>query len=156
MESWPSCLKACTIPMSTASYSNSIFRGVQLPAVPATWPPTGTANFCFFYPISIPHPNGQCSHPYRLIKSDPTSAFSKPTYAAAIALMNNFQRNVTIEETLTDLQLAEQTAFIDAVMETTVMKALHEFLISKGMLPVLDDKSVDNRLTRSSHRRGQC
>lgn len=67
-----------------------------------------------------------------LIASDPTDYFSLPTYAAAQGLLNNFQKNVTIQETLTSSQLAEQDRFIDAIMETTVMQLTHQFLAGKG------------------------
>jgi hypothetical protein len=70
--------------------------------------------------------------PFRLIVSDPLADFSKPTFAAAQALLNNYQKNVTIEDTFTPEQLAEEVAFIDAVMTTGVMQQLHTFLVSKG------------------------
>ena len=72
--------------------------------------------------------------PFRLIISDPLADFSKPTFAAAQALLNNYQKNVTIEDTFTPEQLAEEVAFIDAVMTTSVMQQLHTFLVSKGVL----------------------
>ncbi|KAK4020583.1 poly(U)-specific endoribonuclease homolog [Daphnia magna] len=70
--------------------------------------------------------------PGRLIVSDPIPDFAKPTFAAAQALLNNYQKNVTIQDTFTPEQLAEEVAFIDAVMETGVMQQLHAFLVSKG------------------------
>ena len=70
--------------------------------------------------------------PGRLIVSDHTNDFAKPTYAAAQALLNNYQKNVTIEDAFTAEQLAEEVAFVDAIMETDVMKLLHQFLVSKG------------------------
>ncbi len=71
---------------------------------------------------------------FSLIVSDPTADFAKPTFAAAQALLNNYQKNVTIEDVFTVDQLAEEVAFIDAVMETTVMQLLHQFLVSKGII----------------------
>ena len=47
--------------------------------------------------------------PFRLIISDPLADFSKPTFAAAQALLNNYQKNVTIEDTFTPEQLAAVT-----------------------------------------------
>jgi hypothetical protein len=69
---------------------------------------------------------------YRIIVSDPLGDFAKPTFAAFQALLNNYQKNVTIQDTFTAQQLAEEVAFIDAVMETSVMQSLHTFLVSKG------------------------
>ena len=58
--------------------------------------------------------------------------FAKPTLAAAQALLDNYQHDVTVQDELTGQQIAEELAFIDAVMETSVMQQLHTFLISKG------------------------
>ena len=70
--------------------------------------------------------------PGPIIVSDPLADFAKPTFAAFQALLNNYQKNVTIQDTFTAQQLAEEVAFIDAVMETSVMQSLHTFLVSKG------------------------
>jgi poly(U)-specific endoribonuclease len=69
---------------------------------------------------------------FRLIVSDPLADFSKPTLAATQALLDNYQHDVTVQDELTGQQIAEELAFIDAVMETSVMQQLHTFLISKG------------------------
>jgi poly(U)-specific endoribonuclease len=69
---------------------------------------------------------------FRLIVSDPLADFAKPTMAATQALLDNYQHDVTVQDELTGQQLAEELAFIDAVMETSVMQQLHTFLISKG------------------------
>ena len=68
----------------------------------------------------------------RVVVSDPLPDFAKPTFAAVQALLNNYQKNVTIQDTFTTAQLAEEVAFVDAVMETSVMQQLHSFLVSKG------------------------
>lgn len=68
----------------------------------------------------------------RLITSDLTDVFTKPTYAAAQGLLNNYARNYSVQEEFTPEQLAEEVAFIDLVMETSVMQLLREFLFSKG------------------------
>jgi poly(U)-specific endoribonuclease len=49
-------------------------------------------------------------------------------------LFNNYARNYSVQEQFTPEQLAEEVAFIDLVMETSVMQVLHQFLISKGTL----------------------
>jgi poly(U)-specific endoribonuclease len=68
-----------------------------------------------------------------LIVSDPLTDFTKPTFAAAQALLDNYQKDVTVQDEFTAQQLAEELAFIDAVMETSVMQQLHAFLVSKGI-----------------------
>ena len=69
----------------------------------------------------------------RLIVSDPLPDFAKPTFAATQALLDNYQKDVTVQDEFTAQQLAEEMAFIDAVMETSVMQQLHDFLVSKGI-----------------------
>uniref|UniRef100_A0A8C0T805 Uridylate-specific endoribonuclease n=1 Tax=Canis lupus familiaris TaxID=9615 RepID=A0A8C0T805_CANLF len=54
--------------------------------------------------------------------------FSKPTYAAFINLLNNYQRATGRGEHLGAQQLAEQDAFLGAVMGTAVLKELDGFL----------------------------
>ncbi|XP_049550037.1 uridylate-specific endoribonuclease [Orcinus orca] len=54
--------------------------------------------------------------------------FSKPTYAAFINLLDNYQRAVGRGEHFTAQQLAEQDTFLSEVMKTAVMKELYGFL----------------------------
>ncbi|EFB22329.1 hypothetical protein PANDA_009070, partial [Ailuropoda melanoleuca] len=54
--------------------------------------------------------------------------FSKPTYAAFISLLNNYQRATGRGEHFDGQQLAEQDAFLREVMKTAVMKELYGFL----------------------------
>ncbi|XP_015093539.2 uridylate-specific endoribonuclease [Vicugna pacos] len=54
--------------------------------------------------------------------------FSKPTYAAFINLLNNYQRDTGRGEHFTAQQLAEQDTFLREVMKTAVMKELYAFL----------------------------
>ncbi|XP_007463907.1 PREDICTED: poly(U)-specific endoribonuclease isoform X2 [Lipotes vexillifer] len=53
---------------------------------------------------------------------------SKPTYAAFINLLDNYQRAVGRRERFTAQQLAEQDTFLSEVMKTAVMKELYGFL----------------------------
>uniref|UniRef100_U6CTA8 Uridylate-specific endoribonuclease n=1 Tax=Neovison vison TaxID=452646 RepID=U6CTA8_NEOVI len=54
--------------------------------------------------------------------------FSKPTYAAFINLLNNYQRATGRGEHFSAQQLAEQDVFLREVMRTAVMKELYGFL----------------------------
>ncbi|XP_009001451.5 uridylate-specific endoribonuclease isoform X1 [Callithrix jacchus] len=54
--------------------------------------------------------------------------FSKPTYAAFINLLNNYQRVTGHGEHFNAQQLAEQDAFLREIMKTAVMKELYSFL----------------------------
>lgn len=69
----------------------------------------------------------------RLVVSDPTSSFILPTYAASFALFDSYQKNVTIEDTMTPELLAKELSLIDAVLNTEVMQITHTFLASKGL-----------------------
>nr|XP_058165245.1 uridylate-specific endoribonuclease [Dasypus novemcinctus] len=54
--------------------------------------------------------------------------FSKPTYAAFINLLNNYQRATGHGEHFSAQQLAEQDAFLREIMKTAVLKELYGFL----------------------------
>ena len=54
--------------------------------------------------------------------------FSKPTYAAFINLLNNYQRATGRGEHFTAQELAEQDTFLREIMKTAVMKELYGFL----------------------------
>ncbi|KAK2101680.1 hypothetical protein P7K49_019346 [Saguinus oedipus] len=54
--------------------------------------------------------------------------FSKPTYAAFINLLNNYQWVTAHGEHVSAQQLAEQDAFLREIMKTAVMKELYSFL----------------------------
>lgn len=54
--------------------------------------------------------------------------FSKPTYAAFINLLNNYQRATGRGEHFSAQQLAEQDTFLREVMKTAVMAELYSFL----------------------------
>lgn len=64
--------------------------------------------------------------------NDPTSAFTLPSYAASFALFDQYKKNVTIEDPMTDDLLAREAALLDAVMATEVIQLVHQFLAGKG------------------------
>ena len=70
----------------------------------------------------------------RLFSSLPSDAFSGPTIRTLIALYDNYVADVAVNEVVTNHERLEDTAFLHAVMETSVMKQAHQFLVSKGKL----------------------
>eukprot|EP00118_Oscarella_pearsei_P024753 m.306723 g.306723 ORF g.306723 m.306723 type:complete len:280 (+) comp41532_c0_seq1:1357-2196(+) len=59
------------------------------------------------------------------------SALQKPTYKTFIALLDNYEKETKVPETVTPQEERENWAFIEAVMDTKVMKEAHSFLASK-------------------------
>ncbi|XP_038609151.1 poly(U)-specific endoribonuclease [Tachyglossus aculeatus] len=58
--------------------------------------------------------------------------FSKPTYAAFIRLLDNYNRATGRCEEVTDRELAEQDNFLRTIMDTPILQALYAFLHSKN------------------------
>ncbi|CAB1315011.1 unnamed protein product, partial [Coregonus sp. 'balchen'] len=64
---------------------------------------------------------------------DEASLFSKPSYAAFMALLDNYERNTGITEDFTPQQLAEQDTFLrEAMSNTELGRELYAFLFTKG------------------------
>lgn len=66
---------------------------------------------------------------------DEDAIFSKRTYKAFRALLDNYEMEAGEAETYTFEEKQETVEFIDAIMETEVMKETHKFLVSKGKMP---------------------
>lgn len=66
-----------------------------------------------------------------MFSSLPIDAFTGPTIQALMALYDNYVADVNVKETVTDEERQEDTAFLDAIMDTSVMKQAHQFLVSK-------------------------
>ncbi|KAJ8260312.1 hypothetical protein GJAV_G00179530 [Gymnothorax javanicus] len=65
---------------------------------------------------------------------DESSLFSKPTFAAFLALLDNYQRYTGQSERFSSAQLAEQDTFLrEAISNTEVGRELYAFLHSKGI-----------------------
>ncbi|XP_069106452.1 uridylate-specific endoribonuclease-like [Argopecten irradians] len=58
--------------------------------------------------------------------------FTKPTYSAFIALLDNFDKNTAHSEHTTSTETAEIDRFITEVMRTSVMTETYQFLHGKG------------------------
>ncbi|XP_019910799.2 poly(U)-specific endoribonuclease-A [Esox lucius] len=64
---------------------------------------------------------------------DEASLFSKPSYAALLALLDNYNRNTGTTEDFTPEQLAEQETFLRETMSNTELgRELYAFLFTKG------------------------
>jgi len=64
----------------------------------------------------------------------PADLKSKPTYAKLLALFDNYVAAVNETEVVTNQELAEEVAFLDAVLATRVLQATHEFLIAQSIV----------------------
>jgi hypothetical protein len=64
---------------------------------------------------------------------DEEALFSRPTFAALVALLDNYQRVTGQDEDFSPQQLAEQEAFVRETMSKTALgRKLYAFLSSKG------------------------
>lgn len=55
------------------------------------------------------------------------------TYSRLIRLLDNFERSTGVAEQVTAEELLEISQFLDAVMQTPVMKRAHQYLVSKRL-----------------------
>jgi len=71
---------------------------------------------------------------FKWVNEDPDSMglWTFPTYKAFKDLLDNYEMELTEEEEVTWEERKENTVFLDAIMETNVMKEAHSFLVSKN------------------------
>lgn len=62
-------------------------------------------------------------------------SLSGPTYKTFIALLDNYESETGLEEVVTEKEQLENWAFLDAIMETSVMKKAHSYLVERGCSP---------------------
>lgn len=85
-------------------------------------------NYCkYFLPI-----NGGTAGLRRLFVSVPASALSGPTISLLMKVQDNYIPSVSQPEEQNASEIAEQNAFLDAIMDTQVMKLAEAFLHSKS------------------------
>ncbi|XP_072539173.1 uridylate-specific endoribonuclease A [Salminus brasiliensis] len=61
------------------------------------------------------------------------SLFSKPTYKAFIALLDNYERNTGVSEIVSSVEVQEQENFLEETMKNTELgRELYSFLYTKG------------------------
>ncbi|XP_072169913.1 uridylate-specific endoribonuclease-like [Diadema setosum] len=70
--------------------------------------------------------------PRRLFTSLEPSILDGETYATLRALLNNYHRSVGVEENTTTRENQEIEAFLDAILNTDVMRLTYDFLFRKG------------------------
>ena len=71
------------------------------------------------------------SAPDPLFTSIGSSVLHRPTYRTFMALLDNYVSEVGKEETLSNAERAEIKAFLDAILETEIMKFCHEYCHAK-------------------------
>ncbi|XP_076841105.1 uridylate-specific endoribonuclease C [Brachyhypopomus gauderio] len=54
------------------------------------------------------------------------------TYARFMKLLDNYERSTGVAERVTEEERSENNAFLDAILNTAVMKRAHQYLVSKG------------------------
>ncbi|XP_036376278.1 poly(U)-specific endoribonuclease-C-like [Megalops cyprinoides] len=67
------------------------------------------------------------------------------TYAHFINLLDNYEMSTGLSETVTSQELQENHLFLDAILETEVMKRAHRYLVSKGKSPA-DERQFKDQL----------
>ncbi|XP_075447817.1 uridylate-specific endoribonuclease isoform X2 [Ascaphus truei] len=59
--------------------------------------------------------------------------FSRPTYAAYICLLDNYDRKTGTDESYSEAEIKEQDHFLHEIMKTELMKELYNFFHQKGI-----------------------
>ena len=73
-------------------------------------------------------------HPRLFTVVNEDEVLSKPTFEAFAHLMDNYKPDVKIVEDRTAFERAEESRFLDLVLETPVMQTAYKFMVDKGML----------------------
>ncbi|XP_052008922.1 uridylate-specific endoribonuclease C-like [Xyrauchen texanus] len=63
---------------------------------------------------------------------DETKLNSITTYACFIKLLDNYERSTGVAERVTAEEVTENNSFLDAILETAVMKRAYRYLVEKG------------------------
>ena len=75
--------------------------------------------------------NGVFIYHFRLL-TVPASVYQKPTISKLIPLQDNYIPPAATAESVTPQESLEETAFLDAIFSTQVIKKAEKFLIDKG------------------------
>lgn len=73
---------------------------------------------------------------------------TKPTYAAFIALLDNYIAEVGTGEVVTEEEKKENMDFLNLIMDTAVMQYVHQYLIAKGKIRSTDRNDFIRELNR--------
>ncbi|ESO92350.1 hypothetical protein LOTGIDRAFT_216792 [Lottia gigantea] len=63
---------------------------------------------------------------------DEEDIFSRPTYKAFRALLDNYEMDCSEQENITWEEKQENYEFLNAILDTDVMKTAHQYLVEKG------------------------
>lgn len=63
------------------------------------------------------------------------SVFQKPTFKRFISLLDNYETSTGVQEEVTSEEIQENRDFIDAIVETKVMRRAHSYLVANGKSP---------------------
>ncbi|XP_041944871.1 uridylate-specific endoribonuclease A isoform X2 [Alosa alosa] len=78
---------------------------------------------------------------------DEASLFSKPTYAAFLALLDNYSRQTGVTENFSPEQVAEQEHFLtESISNTEVGQELYAFLYTKGLYKSEEEFKYDLKM----------
>ncbi|KAM4678308.1 poly(U)-specific endoribonuclease-like [Discoglossus pictus] len=64
---------------------------------------------------------------------DESQLKNRKTLAAFVSLLDNYEMSTGVAEVVTPEEIAENNKFLDAILETKVMKLAHEYLVNKNM-----------------------
>ena len=60
------------------------------------------------------------------------NVLSKSTFAAFVDLMDNYKSDAKVVEDHTEAEKAEESKFLDLILETDVMQEAFKFMVEKG------------------------
>ena len=72
---------------------------------------------------------------YPLFNFVEEATFQRPTFRTFIALMDNYERETGVPESVTPQEERENWSFLEAIMDTRPMKEAHQYLASKRKSP---------------------
>lgn len=74
---------------------------------------------------------------------DEDKVFGRPTYAAFRALLDNYESKTGEQEIVTDQEIEENRNFLNLIMETSVMKICHSYLVANNEAPEDEEEFKD-------------
>ncbi|XP_078510814.1 poly(U)-specific endoribonuclease-like [Lissotriton helveticus] len=83
-----------------------------------------------YVPTGTNHAKDSASHPLFVYVNE-ERLHSVKTFAAFVSLLDNYEMSTGVAEVVTPEEVAENNRFLDAILETEVMKIAHEYLVQK-------------------------
>ncbi|XP_069084746.1 poly(U)-specific endoribonuclease-A-like isoform X1 [Pleurodeles waltl] len=92
-----------------------------------------------YVPTGTNNAKDSASHPLFLYVNE-ERLHNVKTFAAFVSLLDNYEMSTGVTEVVTPEEVAENNSFLDAILETAVMKMAHEYLVQKKLAkPTLKD-----------------